>query len=178
MTGADEKAPHAGAPQETAFPASGAPGGDRRNAISPSLGRCVLAGLLAGQAAAVLANLTAWVLSRELSRSFDQLNLPTITRAAVILCVLSAFVYFALVRWTGRPVLWFALVGLAFAGLDSWLVAVRETEAGFAQMANPLHFVVAATALVLVPLLAPAIPEPEQPRPRTRATPPPLANQR
>src|SRR4051812_21318975 len=176
MTGADAKAP-TGARQETAFPPSGAPAGDGRNARPPSLGRCVLAGLLAGLAAAVLANLTAWVLSRELSRSFDQLNWPTITRAAVISCVLSSFVYFALVRWTRRPVLWFALGGLAFAGLDSWLVALRASDAGFAQIANPLHFVVAAAALVLVPVLAPAVPEPEQPRPRPQTTPPPLPNQ-
>jgi hypothetical protein len=133
---------------------------NEQSRAASSLGRCILAGLVAGAASALLANLTALVLARQFNQTFDDLNWFSISRAAVISCVAGAFVYAGLARWTKRPVLWFVIAGLAVATLDSILVSMYPPAAGFARIANPLHFVVAISALVLIPLLAPALPQP------------------
>jgi hypothetical protein len=138
--------------------------------IPVSFGRCVLAGLMAGIVGALLANLALVILVRQMGQSFDQLNWFSVGRASMISCLLGAFVYGALARWTRRPVLWFTLAGLMVATLDSVLVYLYSPEAGIARIANPLHYVVAITALVLIPALAPAF---RQPTP-SRGTPPPL----
>src|SRR6266404_5938902 len=101
-----------------------------------SLGRCVLAGLIAGAVSALLANLAALVLWRQFNQHFDELNWLSISRAAIISCVAGACVYAALVRWTNRPVLWFAIAGLAVATLDSVLVAMHPRAGEFARVAN------------------------------------------
>jgi hypothetical protein len=130
------------------------------NKTRPTLGRCVLAGLNAGALATLLANLANLILSRQFNQSYDQLNWVSISRASMISCVLGAFVYAALLRWTNRPLLWFVLISLAVALLDSFFVSKYPPVAGIARIANPLHFVVAITALVVIPILAPAIPQP------------------
>jgi hypothetical protein len=61
---------------------------------------------------------------------------------------------------------------MAVTILDSIMLAVHPPEAGIARVANPLHFVVAITALLLIPALAPAFPEPE--RGAARRNPPPV----
>lgn len=126
-----------------------------------SLGRCILAGLIAGAVSALLANLAALVLSRQLNQTVDDLNWLSISRAAMVSCVAGGFVYAGLARWTKRPAIWFAIVGLAVAAVDSVLVAMHPSSASFARLANPLHFVVAITAIIIIPLLAPALPQPE-----------------
>ena len=125
-----------------------------------SLGRCILAGLIAGAVSALLANLACLVLTRQFNQTFDQLNWFSISRAAMISCVGGAFVYVGLLRWTNRPVIWFVVLGLAVAALDSIVVSMHPPSAGIDRVANPLHFVVALTALVLIPILAPALPQP------------------
>src|SRR5437867_318638 len=127
-----------------------------------SLGRAVLAGLIAGAVAALLANLAAWVLSRQFGQTFDQLNWFSISRASVISCTVAGIVYCALGRFSQRPAIWFVVLGLAAAAADSVLVTMHPPEAGFARVANPLHFVVAIVALVLIPTLAPIFREPGQ----------------
>ena len=125
------------------------------------MGRAVLAGVIAGVVAAVLANVTALILSRQFGQSFDQLNWFSISRASMISSVIAAFVYSGLAHWTNRPAVWFAALGLAIALIDSLLVSRHPPEAGFDRVANPLHFIVAISALVLIPTLAPAFPQPQ-----------------
>ena len=135
-----------------------------------SVGRAVLAGVIAGFLGAFLANVAAVILSRQFGQSFDQLNWFSISRASMISCMIAAFVYSALARWSKRPVVWFVVLGLAVATIDSVMVSLHPPEAGFDRIANPLHFVVAISALALIPALAPAFPQPEA----GRREPPPV----
>src|SRR5436305_15348127 len=136
-----------------------------------SVGRAVLAGVIAGAVRDLLANVALIILSRQFGQSFDQLNWFSISRASMISCVIAAFVYSALARWSNRPVVWFVVLGLAMASIDSVMVALHPAEAGFDRIANPLHFVVAITALVLIPALAPAFPQPQPGRAMPPAVP-------
>jgi len=135
-----------------------------------SVGRAVLAGLIAGAVGALLGNVAALILSRQFGQSFEQLNWFSISRASMISCMIAAFVYSGLARLSKHPVLWFALIGLAVAAVDSVMVSLHPPESGFDRIANPLHFVVAISALVLIPALAPAFPQPET----GRKMPPPV----
>ena len=134
------------------------------------MGRVVLAGLIAGAVGAVLGNVAVLILSRQFGQSFEQLNWFSVSRASMISCMIAAFVYSGLARWSKRPVVWFAAMGLAIAALDSVMVTLHPPEAGFDRIANPLHFVVAISALVLIPALAPAFPQPQA----GRRMPPPV----
>jgi hypothetical protein len=133
---------------------------NEQNRAGPSLGRCILAGLIAGAVSTLLANLAALILARQFNRTFDELNWLSISRASMISCFAGAFVYAALLRWTKHPVIWFTIGGLAVATLDSVFVAMHPPVPGIERIANPLHFVVAIVALILIPILAPAIPQP------------------
>jgi len=143
----------------------------------PALGQCVLAALVAGAAAALLANLTLMVLSRQLSQSSEALNGYSVTRAAAVASMLGGFVYFALLRVTRHALFWFISLGVAVAALDSIFVAMHPPEPGIARLANPLHGVVALTALILIPALAPVIPRAQRLEKEHRQKPPPLPNQ-
>ena len=136
-----------------------------------SLGRCTLAGLFAGIVAAVLANLALLILVKQMGQSFDVLNWFSVGRASMVSCLLGAFVFGALARWTRRPVLWFVVAGLAVATLDSVMVYLHPPEPGIARIANPLHYVVAITALVFIPALAPAFRQPAPSRGNPPAVP-------
>ncbi len=80
----------------------------------------------------------------------------------MISCTVAGLFYYGLTRFTQHPVTWFIIFGLAVATGDSVLVAVYSPEAGFARVANPLHFVVAAVALILIPALTPTFREPRR----------------
>jgi hypothetical protein len=88
----------------------------------------------------------------------------------MISCVLAGFAYYTLARATERPVLWFVLAGTAVATIDSIWVALHPPEAGFARIADPLHYVVAVTAFVFIPALATVLPHSKQ----TPPGPPPV----
>lgn len=149
------------------------------------LGRSVLAGLIAGVVGAALANLTFVILTRHFGPTSDQLNWFSITRASIIACFLGAFAYYAFARWTAHPVVWFVAAGLAVATVDSVLVALYPPDAGFARIANPIHFAVTFAALILIPTLSGALPGPTLVVPAaadaeatpTRKGPPPLPAQ-
>jgi hypothetical protein len=134
----------------------------------------VLGGLVAGVAAALLANLTLFILTRQFGQSFDGLTWYTIARAAVISCVLLGFIYSGLSRRTKHPLVWFALIVLAVSTGNAVLITMRVAEAGFGRVAIPIHFVGALTAIVLIPRLAAAIPRTERPTQPARPIPPPI----
>ena len=120
----------------------------------PSLGRCALAGLLAGMAAAILANLAHALLSQATGLRFRELNFLSITRASLIACVLGGLVFYAAARWTKHPVAWFAVAGLLVTTADSLFVMLHPPQPGFDRLANPLHFIVGLITIVLLPRLA------------------------
>jgi len=134
------------------------------------MGRAVLAGVIAGVVAAVLTNVTAVILSRQFGQSFDQLNWFSISRASMISSVIAAFVYSGLARWTNRPAVWFAALGVAIALIDFVFLSRHPPETGFDQIANPPEFVVAITSVFLMPALSPAFPQPKS----GRTMPPPF----
>jgi len=143
----------------------------------PTLGQCILAALIAGAAAALLANLTLLVLSRHLNQSSEALNAYSVTRAAAVASMLGGVVYAALLRVTRHALLWFISVGVAVTVLDSILVAQHPPEPGIARLANPLHGVVALTALILIPALAPVIPRAQRSATEPRQKPPAVPKQ-
>ena len=139
-----------------------------------TLGHCVLGGLVAGIAAALLANLTLLILTRQFGQSFDGLTWYSIARAAVISCVLLGFIYSGLSRWTKHPSVWFALIVLAISTGNAVLITTRVAETGFGRVAIPIHFVGALTAIVLIPRLAAAVPRTAQSTQPARSVPPPI----
>src|SRR3954453_330640 len=140
----------------------------------PTLGRCVLAGLVAAFAAALLANLTSFILSRRLGQDLDPLHWYTVSRVAAICSIAAAFLYFGLTRWTGRPFLWFTIIVMATAASVATWVVTHPPEPGVARVLVPTHFVLALTIISLIPPLAAAIHEPRRNGSPPRSVPPPI----
>ena len=122
-------------------------------AYLPSLGRTLLAGLVSGMAGAALANVVAMALQAVTGLSFPELNVVSITLAALVANLIGSGVYYAFTRSTPRPATLFAILAVVLATLDSLLVTLVPPHPGFGTIANPLHYVVAFTAIVLMPLL-------------------------
>lgn len=122
-----------------------------RGRSSPSLSHCLMAGLIAGVAAAFCANAVDLLFEQGLGGQFEELTPVSIMMASVISCLIGSAVYWALGRFTRRPVLWFVVLGLAAATLDSILPIIGDFPQGFALQANVLHYVVAAVAFIAIP---------------------------
>lgn len=118
------------------------------------LGRFVLAGAVAGVVAAVVAGVAGAILQAVVGRSYVELSAVPIAVASLVTCVVGGVVYYALSRWTRWPVAIFAAIALVVATLDTVFVTLNPPHPGFAVIANPLHYVVAVVAAVLIPLLS------------------------
>src|SRR5258708_35609575 len=110
---------------------------------SVRLGRCLLAGLFSGIIAAILANLAAAAISRVSGLRFEELNLLSISIAAVASNLIGSLFFYGFARWTTRPVLWMAVAALAAATADSVVTSLRPPHPGFGELANPLQYIVA-----------------------------------
>ena len=138
--------PPAPAPTPASAPESTSP-----NLHSPSLSHCLMAGLIAGIAAGFCANAANFLFEIGFGRKFEELTPVSIAIASLIMCLLGSIVYWALARSTKRPALWFIVLGLAAATLDSIPPLVGDFPKGFALQANVLHYVVAAAAFFTIP---------------------------
>jgi hypothetical protein len=118
---------------------------------TPSIGRALAAGLLSGIASAVLANLVLMTLNRVTGTGYPELTVIPVTLASVVSNLAGGLVYYALARGVRYPVVLFALAALAAAAFDSLIVFLRPPHPGFAAYANPIHFLVALTAILIVP---------------------------
>ena len=120
----------------------------------PPLIRCLAAGLAAGVVGAVLAAIAAAVLQDATDRSFEELSTASVARSSLIGSVLGSLVYYGLARWTARPALIFAIIALVVATLLSIIIALAPPHPGFAAVANPLHYIVAVCAAIVIPIIA------------------------
>ena len=142
---------------------------------SVRFGRCLLAGLFSGIVAAVLANLSAAAISRVSELRFEELNLLSISIASVASNLIGSLFFYGFARWTTRPVLWIAVAALAAATADSVVTILRPPHPDFGKLANPLHYIVAMTAAILLPAFAPTRSKLPPPIPETARRPsPPL----
>jgi len=123
-------------------------------AATPSIGRSLGAGLVSGMASAVLANLAMLALGRVTGTGYPELTVIPVTLASVVPNLAGGLVFFALARSVRHPAGLFAVAALAVAAFDSLIVLLRPPHPGFAAFANPLHFLVALTAIVIVPRIA------------------------
>jgi hypothetical protein len=148
----------------------------RRPPGSVRFGRCLLAGLFSGIVAAVLANLSAAAISRVSELRFEELNFVSIAIASVGSNLIGSLFFYGFARWTTRPVLWFVVAALAAATADSVVTILRPPHPDFGKLANPLHYIVAMTAVILLPAFAPSRSRLPPPIPETlrRPSPPPL----
>ncbi len=148
----------------------------RRPPGSVRFGRCLLAGLFSGIVAAILANLSAAAISRVSELRFAELNLLSISIASVASNLIGSLFFYGFARWTTRPVLWFVVAALAAATADSVVTILRPPHPDFGKLANPLHYIVAMTAVILLPAFAPTRPKLPPPIPERlrRPSPPPL----
>lgn len=132
----------------------------------PGIGRFLRAGLISGVVAAVLANIGLLVLNNVLNRG-DQyanvLNIGSITAICLLTSLIGSVLFYFLVRWF-RPtiaVAIFVTVAMLVAIGNSVMVGsgaslpagMPTLNPGFADIANPLHFLVALTATIVIPLL-------------------------
>jgi hypothetical protein len=138
-------------------------------ATTPSIGRSLVAGLVSGVASAVLANLAVVALGRVTGTGYPELTVIPVTLASVISNLAGGLVFYVLARGVRYPVGLFAVAALAAAAFDSLIVFLRPPHPGFAAFANPLHFLVALTAIVIVPRIA-AGPVKAQARPDSPAS--------
>ncbi len=146
----------------------------RRPPGSVRFGRCLLAGLFSGIVAAILANLSAAAISGVSELQFAELNFLSIAISSVVSNLIGSLFFYGFARWTTRPVLWFAVAAFAAATADSVVTILRPPHPDFAKLANPLHYIVAMTAVILLPAFAPTRSKLPPPIPETARHPPPL----
>ncbi len=114
----------------------------------------LLAGLGTGVVAVMLAVLAAQLIQRGTGQRYAELSAFSIAFAALFTNVLGGGAYALLVRRTARPVLYYAILALTLATLDTIMVTANPPHDGFATLATPLHYIVAVTSIILVPRLA------------------------
>jgi hypothetical protein len=114
----------------------------------------LLAGLLSGIAAAILGTLTLLIMQALTGDRFTELTPVSITAISLLTNLLGGIAYYLLARFTARPALFFAILALVLATLDTLMVAANPLHPGFATVATPLHYVVAFVAIILIPRLA------------------------
>lgn len=118
------------------------------------LRKALLAGLLSGVAAAILGTLALFIMQALTGDHFAELTPVSITLISLFTNLLGGLAFYLLARFTGRPTLFFALLALVLATLDTIMVAANPLYPGFAMVATPLHYVVALVAILLIPRLA------------------------
>ncbi|SDJ16984.1 hypothetical protein [Alteribacillus bidgolensis] len=124
------------------------------NLSKPSLKKCVFGGFMAGIVAAILANIGNLLLGSLTGQSYPQLNLMSITLSSLVTNLIGSMVYFGFTRHTKHPFMNYSVLALVVATLDSVFVAVNPPVPGFSNIANPLHYVVAVTSILLIPYVA------------------------
>jgi membrane-bound ClpP family serine protease len=121
----------------------------------PSIGRYLQAGLIAGVVGAVIANIYNAIYQGISGQTYPELTVFTIIFASLIPGLLGSLIYYWLSRSTRQPRLIFTVVGLVFTVLSVVpnFVSPMDPAPGFASASTPLHFIVALSALILIPTL-------------------------
>jgi hypothetical protein len=126
-----------------------------RSAVSarPGVGRSLVAGLVSGLIGGVAAGLVWMLLGAPAGPEMAPLGVGPIIVTTLVLNLVGGLVFYALARWTSRPVRVFQILGFVFATAYSVLVLVTPDFASFAWVLVALHYVAAAVALVAIPRL-------------------------
>ena len=114
----------------------------------------LVAGLIAGVVAALAGVVTLLIMQAITGDSYPELTPLTVTGIALVANLAGGLLYAILTRFVARPMLWYAVIALVAATLDSLLSIVNPLHPGFGTIATPLHYVVAGISIALVPRLA------------------------
>ena len=118
-----------------------------------TLGRSLMAGLGAGSVATFTANVALVLLTAVTGQRFPELSPGVVMGAALVANLVGGLGYYGLSRFTRRPSAWYAVAALALATLSSAAVVMSQRPPGFGWISHPLHYVVAATSIWLLPAL-------------------------
>jgi|GEM_PF-2064844 len=137
-----------------------------RTTSNHGIGRFLSAGLVSGVVAAILANIGLLVLTNILNRGdryASVLNIFSITAICLVANLIGSVLFYFLLRFFKPVVAVSIFVALAMlAAIGNSLIAgpgaslpagMPVLAPGFADVANPLHFLVALTATIIIPLL-------------------------
>lgn len=129
-----------------------------RSSTTPTVGTYLLAGLIAGIVSAVIGNIYNLVYQNVAGHTYDELGLVSITVTAIFTSVVGGLIYYALTRFTKQPQMIFTAVGLVFTTLSVIpnFVSPMNSTAGFAWASTPLHYIVALSAIILIPAVVKA----------------------
>lgn len=109
------------------------------------------AGVVAGVISAVLANIALLLLTDITGKSFAQLSHLSVTVASVVPNLFGSMIYYYLVKKTSRASGIYAIITLTLATADSIMQAIAAPASGFAMIANPLHYIVAFSSILVIP---------------------------
>jgi|GEM_PF-2373912 len=121
------------------------------NRSSSSVSKFLVGGLIAGVVAAVIANIVYAIYSGVTGYSFAEVNVFSITLAAIIPNLLGGLIYYALVRRTRQPNLIYAIIALGFGILSVIPQFISPMYPHFAEATAPLHLIVAVASVVIIP---------------------------
>ncbi len=123
--------------------------------IASPISKYLVAGLIAGVIAAVIANV--WYLMWQVAggSTYAELGILSITLGSIIPALIGSLLYYGLNSFTKQPTLVFTIIGLIFATLSvvPSFVAPMNPAPGFAAASVPMHYIVALSVLIVVPLL-------------------------
>ncbi|HUE75655.1 MAG TPA: DUF6069 family protein [Chloroflexota bacterium] len=119
----------------------------------PGVGRSLVAGLVSGILGGFAANLVWLLLGAPAGTEMAPVGVAPIIITTLVLNLVGGLVFYALARWTSRPIRNFVILGIVFATAYSAMVLVTPDFASFAWVLVALHYVAAAVALVAIPRL-------------------------
>jgi hypothetical protein len=122
--------------------------------INLPITRVLAAGAISGIVSAVIANIYHVIQSNLSATSYTELNLVSITMASLVTNLVGGQVYLGLSRISTRGTTIFIALGIGLAVLSSVPQLIQPLYPGFAAASIPLHLLVGAVAVVLIPWLS------------------------
>lgn len=122
--------------------------------VNESVSAYLKAGLIAGVIAAVLANIYLAAYTQVSGNSFAELNLVSVTLASLLPGLAGSLLLYGLRRWSALGTQIFVIGGAVFTLLSIVPNIVAPPYPNFFWASSPLHVIVAAVILAVVPRLA------------------------
>jgi hypothetical protein len=118
-----------------------------------TVGAYLKAGVIAGVIAAVVANIYLLIYTRVSGNSFAELNLVSVTLASILSGLGGSLLLYGLRRWSDCGTQIFVIGGSVSALLSIGPNIVAPPYPGFFWASSPLHLIVAAVILAVLPRL-------------------------
>ncbi|WP_221567828.1 hypothetical protein [Alkalihalobacillus sp. TS-13] len=109
-------------------------------------------GLGVGVVSGIAAILLYEVLCHLLGVTFEQLNPTSIMIASIIVNIIGAIIYSSLKKKTSSPRMYYAMITIGVALFLSWMDWAYPPEPGIADVANPIHAIVATLSIAWIPI--------------------------